>query len=82
VDDIVARQGLSAIALAEPGEGALSLGTPVVLVGPEGGWSPRELALVASKVGLGDGVLRVETAALAAGVLLSTLRAASGLGVT
>ena len=38
-----------------------------MLVGPEGGWSPRELALVENKVSLGDGVLRVETAALAAG---------------
>ena len=48
--------------------------SPVVLVGPEGGWTPRELALVETKVSLGNGVLRVETAAVAAGVILSALR--------
>ncbi|MGA3352002.1 MAG: RsmE family RNA methyltransferase [Acidimicrobiales bacterium] len=74
VDEIAARVTRSAVALAEPGGGLLSLKTPVVLVGPEGGWSPRELSLVDTKVSLGDGVLRVETAALAAGALLGALR--------
>ena len=55
----------------------MSLATPLVLVGPEGGWSSRELALVDKKVTLGDGILRVETAAIAAGVLLTALRSAS-----
>lgn len=81
VDEIATRAAPGAIALAEPGGGAVSLSTPVVLVGPEGGWSPRELALVRNKVGLGDGVLRVETAAVAAGVLLSALRATAVLPV-
>ena len=62
------------IAICEPGGAPISLATPVVLVGPEGGWSERELALVAKKVALGDGMLRVETAALAAGALLTALR--------
>jgi RsmE family RNA methyltransferase len=74
VDQVVARCGPSSVALAEPGGEPLSLSTPVVLVGPEGGWTPRELSTVEQKVGLGDGVLRVETAALAAGVLLAALR--------
>ena len=73
VDEMAART--SHVVLAEPGGTPVSLATPVVLVGPEGGWSPRELALVETKVTLGDGVLRVETAALAAGSLLSALRA-------
>ncbi len=77
VDEILARSSASGVALAEPGGGPISLATPVVLVGPEGGWSPRELALVDDKVGLGDGVLRVETAALAAGALLAGLRSAA-----
>jgi RsmE family RNA methyltransferase len=81
VEEIATRAAPGAIALAEPGGGAVSLSTPVVLVGPEGGWSPRELALVRNKVGLGDGVLRVETAAVAAGVLLSALRATAVLPV-
>jgi len=77
LDDIVARAGRRGLALAEPGGGPVSLATPVVLVGPEGGWSPRELELVEHKVSLGDGILRVETAAVAAGVLLTTLRSRS-----
>jgi 16S rRNA (uracil1498-N3)-methyltransferase len=35
-----------------------------LLVGPEGGWSDRELSLVASKAGLGPRNLRADTAAL------------------
>jgi 16S rRNA (uracil1498-N3)-methyltransferase len=74
VEDVIGRAPAPRLALAEPGGGDLSLATPVVLVGPEGGWSPRELGLVNDKVSLGDGVLRVETAALVAGALLTTLR--------
>ncbi len=37
-----------------------------LLVGPEGGWSDRELALVATKAGLGPRNLRADTAALVA----------------
>ncbi len=77
VDAFVARSSSSKIALAEPGGAPVSLSTPVVLVGPEGGWSPRELALVRNKVSLGDGVLRVETAAVTAGALLTALRSAA-----
>lgn len=78
-DDVVSGNRARGVALAEPGGGPVSLKTPVVLVGPEGGWSPRELGLVEAKVSLGDGVLRVETAAVAAGVLLTALRAGAGL---
>ena len=80
VDAVVARSSPPGVALAEPGGDPVSLATPVVLVGPEGGWSPRELALVDNKVSLGDGILRVETAAIAAGVLLTALRSACGRG--
>jgi 16S rRNA U1498 N3-methylase RsmE len=47
----------------------------VLLVGPEGGWAPEERALGAPLVGLGEHVLRAETAAVTAGVLLAALRA-------
>jgi 16S rRNA (uracil1498-N3)-methyltransferase len=63
--------------LADPGGSALTLDHPEVLVGPEGGWSPEELQLARGTVGLGSTVLRSETAAVAAGVLLTALR--SGL---
>lgn len=47
-----------------------------VLIGPEGGWSPAELAAVPHRVWLGPHVLRAETAALAAGAL--AVRARTG----
>ncbi len=52
------------------------LDCPVVLVGPEGGWSDRELAADLPHVRLSASVLRAETAAIAAGVLLTGLRSA------
>lgn len=61
-------------ALAEPGGGPISLDHPTVLIGPEGGWSPAELACGLPHVDLGPTVLRAETAALAAATLLVALR--------
>jgi 16S rRNA (uracil1498-N3)-methyltransferase len=65
----------AAVALAVLGGEPLSLSTPTVLIGPEGGWTDEELAGVPHHVGLGPHVLRAETAAVAAGVLLAALRA-------
>lgn len=63
------------VVLAEPGGGPFRLDGPtVIMVGPEGGWDGTELALVSARVALPGGVLRAETAAVAAGVLLSGLR--------
>ncbi len=42
-----------------------------IAIGPEGGWSDNEIDAAASKVSLGSTVLRAETAAIAAGVLLA-----------
>lgn len=62
-------------ALADPAGCSISASVRTVLVGPEGGWSDRELSLGKDRlVGLGGGVLRTETAAVAAGVLLTALR--------
>lgn len=65
-------------ALAVPGGARLTLDHPVVLVGPEGGWDPEELAAAdaagALRVALGPHVLRAETAAVAAGALLAAER--------
>jgi 16S rRNA (uracil1498-N3)-methyltransferase len=73
---IALGQGVSGI--SEAGGEAPSLARPAVLVGPEGGWSEEELtaadACGAARVGLGDTVLRAETAALAVAVLLCGLR--------
>ena len=72
--EVAARAG---VAMAVAGGGPPSLSRPVVLVGPEGGWSEDELGRGLPTVGLGPNVLRTETAAMAAATLLVALR--SGL---
>lgn len=62
-------------ALAHRGGGRPSLARPTVLIGPEGGWDEAELAAGPPLVALGPAVLRAETAAVVAGVLLCALRA-------
>ncbi|MDP1821333.1 MAG: RsmE family RNA methyltransferase [Acidimicrobiales bacterium] len=73
------------LAAAPPGEVALAhrdgapvrLDQPTVLVGPEGGWAPAELALDLPCVRLAGHILRAETAAITAGALLAQLRDAA-----
>ncbi len=65
------------VAMADRGAGPLDASHTTVLVGPEGGWSAAESAAVEEKVGLGPNVLRAETAAIAAGVLLTARRSAA-----
>lgn len=50
--------------VAEPGGRPDDGRDPVVAIGPEGGWTERELASAADRLSLGPTVLRVETAAL------------------
>ena len=70
-DEVAAREGVSR---ADRGGGPITLARPLVLVGPEGGWSDAERGRDLPVVALGDGVLRAETAAIAAGSLLAALR--------
>jgi 16S rRNA (uracil1498-N3)-methyltransferase len=69
----------SAGALAHPGGQPVDLDRPAVLIGPEGGFAPPELACGLPLVDLGPTVLRAETAAMACGFLLCALRA-TGIG--
>jgi len=68
--------------LAPGAEGALArksrpAGPVAILIGPEGGWSPAELALAdragCEPLALGPRVLRTETAGLAAIAAMQTL---------
>jgi 16S rRNA (uracil1498-N3)-methyltransferase len=70
-EDVARRAGA---ALAAPGGDPPRLGLPTVLIGPEGGWSPEELAVDLPRIALGDHVLRAETAAIAACSVLAALR--------
>ncbi len=73
-DDVAALTGA---VLAERAGPPPDLDHPAVLVGPEGGWSASERDRGLPRVGLGHGVLRAETASLAAAALLGAMR--SGL---
>jgi 16S rRNA (uracil1498-N3)-methyltransferase len=63
---VPAADVLPAGVAAEPGGRAVTSGDRLIAIGPEGGWTPGELALAQDRVDLGDAVLRVETAALVA----------------
>lgn len=62
-------------ALADVGGQAPSLAHPVVLIGPEGGWTAEESGRGLPAVALGEHILRAETAAIAAATALGLLRA-------
>jgi 16S rRNA (uracil1498-N3)-methyltransferase len=73
--DLAAVVAPAPLALAHPGGDPPSVAMPAMAVGPEGGWDDSELAPGAYPVvGLGPGILRAETAAVAAGLLLCALR--------
>lgn len=73
--ETVASAGPGISALAVPGGDPPSLARPMILVGPEGGWTPEEEAAAPATIGLASGVLRTETASVVAGTLLVALRA-------
>jgi len=71
-EDLAARPG---VVLADASGEPPSLAGPFVAVGPEGGWSDEERRVLLPRVRLATTVLRAETAAIAAGVLLTSMRA-------
>jgi 16S rRNA (uracil1498-N3)-methyltransferase len=74
VGPLPAVEVLPGLAVAEPGGRPLVPTDVAIAVGPEGGWSPKELEVAAATVSLGPNVLRVETAAVAAAVLMVSAR--------
>ena len=73
IDEVTPPPGVGGAVLAHFGGAPLGLDRPTVLIGPEGGWSEAEVE-AADTVALGPTVLRAETAALAAAVVLCALR--------
>lgn len=65
---------MEGLAVAEPGGDPVDERDRFLVVGPEGGFSAEEVSGFARKVSLGDFVLRAETAAIVAGVLLTGIR--------
>jgi 16S rRNA (uracil1498-N3)-methyltransferase len=74
--ELAAELAPVALSLAVPGGGPIgpAAGALAVGVGPEGGWDPSELGSATERVGLGPGILRAETAAVGAGILLCAMR--------
>lgn len=66
----LARLEPGGLAFADPDGGPLDEAVSRVVIGPEGGFTPDELAAAPAVVAIGELVLRVETAAIAAAVLL------------
>jgi 16S rRNA (uracil1498-N3)-methyltransferase len=75
-DPLIAGQ-LGSIAAAEPGGESVVDDLTAIVVGPEGGFSSSELGCFDRRVALPGGVLRAETAAIAAAVLLAHVRTRS-----
>jgi 16S rRNA U1498 N3-methylase RsmE len=75
--DVIAMED---VALAEPGGDPLTPTVRAIAIGPEGGFSTAELGACARRVSLSHQVLRVETAAIAAGVLLMHVAARADRG--
>jgi 16S rRNA (uracil1498-N3)-methyltransferase len=74
VADLAARLAPVPLAVAVAGGAPPALDRPAVVVGPEGGWDPGDGVDGLSPLGLGPRVLRSETAAVSAGLLLCALR--------
>ena len=66
------------IAVADPEGGALTANISTLVIGPEGGFTHQEMDLMPQRVSLPGGILRAETAAVAAGVMLSHMRSRHG----
>ena len=71
--EVAPVESLLNAAMAEPGGEVLDTDVDVLLVGPEGGWTPEELR-ERRRISLGSTILRAETAAIVAGALLVALR--------
>lgn len=72
IDDLTPFSALESAerVLAHWGGEPIAVGDTCIAIGPEGGWSEEELASASRLVDLGPSVLRSETAAIAAAILL------------
>jgi 16S rRNA (uracil1498-N3)-methyltransferase len=78
VGPVDASPVLASMPVAEPGGRPLAASDRAVAVGPEGGWTAQELATAPDTIALGDGILRVETAAVAAAARMVANRSSLG----
>ncbi len=74
VGPVNASTFLSEAVVAEPGGRPIGAADHTFAIGPEGGWTDAELERATDQISTGTSVLRVETAALAVGVLAVAAR--------
>ncbi len=74
VTQLATLMAQDAVAFAEPGGVEIMSDHRTIVVGPEGGFAPEELAQSTHRVSLGESVLRAETAAIVAGALMTRCR--------
>jgi 16S rRNA (uracil1498-N3)-methyltransferase len=74
IDSGVALTQLSGAFIADPNGVALDASHRTLAIGPEGGFADEELNAGQGLVSLGETVLRAETAAISAAVLMSNYR--------
>jgi 16S rRNA (uracil1498-N3)-methyltransferase len=77
--DFTSVAALEGALRADRGGRPVAAGDTTVLIGPEGGWSDGERRLLPTAVSLAPTVLRAETAAIAAGVLLAAHRSSAAV---
>lgn len=75
IGDLESEQLIVADASGEASASVVSSGSPLLLVGPEGGLDEDEIPPDVPRISLGPTVLRVETAAVVGASLLSRLQA-------
>ena len=74
VTQLATLMARDSVAFAEPGGVEITSGHRTIVIGPEGGFAPEELAQSINRVSLGESVLRAETAAIVAGALMTRCR--------
>jgi len=74
VRDVTEMSAIPELFIADPNGAPLDATHCTIAIGPEGGFSEQESGVGAGLVSLGDTVLRAETAAISAAVLMSDHR--------
>ena len=74
VSDVTTLAAVSGAFVADPSGVSVNASHRIIAIGPEGGFTEEEIAAGKGVVSLGDTILRAETAAISAAVLMSSYR--------
>ncbi len=74
VSDVTVLSEITNVCVGDPSGSPIDASHRTIAIGPEGGFTEEEIAVGKSIVSLGDTILRAETAAISAAVLMSSYR--------